>query len=962
MKKLYPFLFFILTGFSLYGQYYQTGQDPASIRWKQINTPSFQLIFPDYYEEQAKKLAGNLETVYPYAGFTLKHNPAKIPVVLHTQTVQSNGLVAWAPKRAEFFTTPHQSIYPQEWLEQLALHEVRHVVQVDKIQNNLPRWVRYLLGEQGTALAFGIYLKWWFIEGDAVITETALSDFGRGRLPSFLMEHKAQVVEKGVFSYDKEFFGSYHDFVPKHYNLGYYLSGNLRARHGSELWEEVLTKAGSNPLSIVPMQKVLKKRTGLNIEQSYRSVFDSLKIQWQKEDKQYGQIPHYEATGKNRFFTNYKYNSWLNDSVLFSYKTAYDEIPSFVKIELNDNKESKIAIPGSVFNESVGYSHDWVIWSEQIRDVRWQHSGRSLIRLFNSKTDKKIEFEPEFKSLNPSISPDGKKVVVVEADFSHNHYLTVYRIHDGTLLDRFQTDQNSYFFSPEWINDDEIAAIILTSTGKQIIKYSISNHEMKSLLKTDLGDIKHLECWQQYLYFIGSYTGKNSLYRLNMDSNVTELIYEPRFDAESPAISEDGTRIALSDYSSDGYRIIIISSAHDSIKRLEALKPHKYLLAETLASQEAGQPVFADSVTANYEVESYSKLTNLFNFHSWGPVYIYVDSYEFHPDVSLMSQNVLGTSEAVVGYKWDPAERTGRFVANYLYSGWYPVFDLEFSYGQRASHYNLIRRLLGEQGTVVQDTVQKRFTWDEARGVLKTELPLVFNKGAYNRLIQPEIQYTYTFYGSNRKTPDNFNQLNHHSLIYQIYMHQLRKRSYLDVYPETGIVINGSYGHSPAGATRTGDLKSVVSTLYLPGFMKNHGIRFNGGTQHKTEGATLFNDVVRMARGWGRINTTSLSTIGIDYKLPVVYPDWRIGGLLYTRRINLSLFGDYSKLKGNFYSNGSISGNWVKNITSTGAELTADINFLRFYAPATIGVRASYLPELKQTYYDFLFSIDFTSF
>src|SRR5690554_1589941 len=104
MKKLFPFLLVLIVGFSSYGQYYQTGQDPASIRWKQINTPSIQLIFPDYFEEQAKKLAGNLEAAYPYTSFTLKHNPKKIPVVLHTQTVQSNGLVAWAPKRAEFFT------------------------------------------------------------------------------------------------------------------------------------------------------------------------------------------------------------------------------------------------------------------------------------------------------------------------------------------------------------------------------------------------------------------------------------------------------------------------------------------------------------------------------------------------------------------------------------------------------------------------------------------------------------------------------------------------------------------------------------------------------------------------------------------------------------------------------------------------------------------------------------------
>src|SRR5690606_20631994 len=264
MKKHLLLLIVIYFTTQASAQYYHTGQDPASIRWKQINTLTFQLIFPDYYEEQAKKLAGNLEVAYPYTSFTLKHNPAKIPVILHTQTVQSNGLVAWAPKRAEFFTTPHQSMYAQEWLEQLALHEFRHVVQVDKIQSNLPRWIRYSLGEQGTALAFGAYLPWWFIEGDAVVTETALSQYGRGRFPSFLMEHQAQVVEKGVFTYDKAFFGSYRDFVPNHYKLGYHLAGNLRARHGSELWEEVLTRAGSKPFSLMPLKQVLKQKTGLN--------------------------------------------------------------------------------------------------------------------------------------------------------------------------------------------------------------------------------------------------------------------------------------------------------------------------------------------------------------------------------------------------------------------------------------------------------------------------------------------------------------------------------------------------------------------------------------------------------------------------------------------------------------------------------------------------------------------------
>ena len=39
------------------GQYFQTGQDPSSIRWRQINTTNFQIIFPEEFEKQAQKIS-----------------------------------------------------------------------------------------------------------------------------------------------------------------------------------------------------------------------------------------------------------------------------------------------------------------------------------------------------------------------------------------------------------------------------------------------------------------------------------------------------------------------------------------------------------------------------------------------------------------------------------------------------------------------------------------------------------------------------------------------------------------------------------------------------------------------------------------------------------------------------------------------------------------------------------------
>jgi hypothetical protein len=963
MKKLILFTLFFTAFLQAIAQYFQTGQDPASIRWRQINTLNFQLIYPDYYEKQAQKLAGTLETVFPYGSYSLKHIPNKMPVVLHTQTIKSNGLVAWAPRRAEFYTTPHQSIYPQDWLEQLALHEFRHVVQLTKVNSNLPKWTKVLLGEQATALAFGGWLPWWFIEGDAVITETALSNYGRGRFPSFLMEQKAQVIEKGVFSYDKAYFGSYREFVPNHYTLGYFLTGNIRARYGSSVWEEVLTRVGQKPLSVFPMRQVLKKRTGLNSAENYQVIFDSLRIAWVSKNEQYVSIPYQRISESKKYFTSYVHNHWLNNSELFSYKTAYNKIPSFVKT-LQNGEEKKLTFPGSVFRESVRGRDEWIVWSEQVPDLRWQHSGRSFIRLLNTSSKMRIHFKPEFKAFSPAISPDKMKVAVVETDFSSNYYLSVYRLPDGLLLQRYQSPDNNYFFSPEWISNEKIAAVKLTGTGKKIVRVDFSTDEMTELTNTDLADIKHLRISGDWLWFISSYSGKNSLYRLNLKNYNIEQVYEPRFGVESPAISPDGKTVALSDYTSDGFRIIQIQANHNQIKPFQEVEKATYPLADKLASQEAGIPVFPDTILNTYDSEKYSKTKQLLNFHSWAPFNIDTEEYQFFPGVSLMSQDKLGISELVLGYKWDLTEQTGRFLANYSFKGWYPVFDFKFSQGNRASKFSQIVQNVNNQGAVLsQDTIVKRYTWGQSNASVNVRLPLNLERGPFNRFFQPELQYAFNYYKKHDSTPDQFHAGSFHSLAYRLYFHQLLKQSYLDMYPDFGIVLDGTFRHSPFGSLTAGQIKALQSVLYLPGLMKNHGIKIYGGAQQKESNGTLgFSDIVRYARGWGRINTTEIYTGGADYKLPLLYPEWNFFGLLYVRRIKASFFGDFTRLKGNFYQRGEITGTFTEDISSLGTEITFDVNMLRFYAPTEIGFRASYLPEMENVYFNFLFSIDFTSF
>ncbi len=962
MKKL--FLFILFTGFLVVSkaQYFQTGQDPAYLKWRQINTKNFQIIFPDYYETQAQKLAVVMEKVYLVGGKTLNYKPKKISIILHTQTVKSNGLVAWAPKRVELYTIPHQGIYAQNWVEQLAIHEFRHVVQIDKVNSELPKILKAIFGEQGTALFFGVYVPWWFIEGDAVVIETALSNSGRGRFPSFLMEHKALAVEKGNYKYDKAYNDSYKNYVPDHYQLGYYMVGATRERYGAELWNSVLDRVGKKPLSLNPLNKVLKQKTGLNKVQLYDSIFEDLRNKWIEEDKTFRPVNFEVISPVNNTYSSYRYNHWLNDTTLVTFKTALNETPSFVKINLNGN-EKRIITPGIIFNESVNCRGEWLVWSEQIADARWEHSGKSLINLLNVENKHNLSFFPEFTAFAPSISPDFNSIAVVESNFSNDFFLSVYQVPNGKLLNRFQTEHNNYLFSPEWLNEKEIAVIVLLPQGKRIAKLNLESKQFEILLDKDYGELKNLRIINRSIYFVGSHSGKDALYRFDLVNKTVFQVYEPRFGLESPAFSSDGKSLVLSDYTSDGFRLIKIQQNNLNEEEITNLPKQKYLLAESLAKQESGVLDFTNTDTSQYQSGKYRKVAHLFNFHSWAPAAVDEVSYEITPGLSVMSQNKLGTAHLNLGYEWNTTEKTGNFFGKYSYKGWYPIFDFDINTGRNASEFAVIERTKNSFGEIVkQDTVFKRFTWVNTNVGADVRIPFNFSRGKYSRLLQPEVKYEYTWYKHNSSTPDGFFEGNFQSFTYRLYFQQFLRRSAQDVYPNFGFVLDGIYRHTPTGNTDLGMLRLAQTTIYFPGFKPNHGIRIYASSQNKNNtGGVGFSEAIRYPRGWGKINTNQMVSLASDYKFPVFYPEWSVGGLVYLKRVNASIFADYGHLNGNIYKNGEVTGIFKTNISSYGIELTGDANFLRFYAPVEIGFRSSYLPETKNIYLDFLFSINFKS-
>ena len=132
MMKVCLILALVFVPLGLGGQFYSQGEDSSSVKWEKIQTGNFKLVYPEGFYKEANRFANLLEHYRPYISYTLQHPPAKIPVVIHTRSVRSNGLVFWAPKRMELVALQDQDNFNQDWFELLALHEYRHVVRSDK--------------------------------------------------------------------------------------------------------------------------------------------------------------------------------------------------------------------------------------------------------------------------------------------------------------------------------------------------------------------------------------------------------------------------------------------------------------------------------------------------------------------------------------------------------------------------------------------------------------------------------------------------------------------------------------------------------------------------------------------------------------------------------------------------------------------------------------------------------------
>ena len=930
------------------GQYYNTGQDPANLKWLQIKTGKFTVVYPEKYGSQGIEFARPLEKANSDLSLLFPQMKFRIPVVIHNFTTESNGYVAWAPKRMEIYPTPEQNSIPLDPVRQLALHELTHVMQMESLNTGTTKFLSFLLGQQVTG-AITLTLPMWFMEGDAVFSETVLSGSGRGRSPDFLSNLKALTIEKDhIYKYDKLLNGSFKDYTPDHYQFGYQMVAWSFAKNNPDLWNKIMHFAGNQPFTLNPVNIDLKKATGLTKESLYIQTFDSLKVLWKKDIESGGAVPYkaFNPDKKGKYINYYSPLEIGTDSIA-AVKTLLSDPASMVLIRPSLKSEKKIHTPGLLYPYFFSYGHGKLVWVETTYDPRWKNREYSVIKLKNLKTGQTLQLTHRSRYLSASISPDGKIIAASENTADNKNSLVFLNSSDGCILQTIKVPGNASLQRPQWSDDGgKITVIYLTTAGEGIMSYSLMDNSWKVLVEASGNDLQSSYLRNDSLFFTSSVSGTENGYLIT-PGNKLFSVTNSRFGVND--LSVNGHSIMFCDYTSSGNDICSLS-LNMTVKEVNNIPKPGSILADRFkfSLPEAGK-------NEEFTPKPYRKWQHLFNIHSWMPFYtdinrIGAEPLAVNPGVLIMSQNLLSTLTATVGYEYT-AKKRNMIHTHFTWNGWYPVWESQLDYG----NYPLIYKKFTDPAPV---SIMPGY-----RFVNTLSLPLSIASGKFTQFIYfagiSDYENNYIF-NSGSGYDHGQEQLTGRFYFYNFYKSALR-----DIYPGWAQVIDLAYSFWPYDKTFFGPEIYLKTSFYFPGFLPNNSIRLRYETEQQTFARYLTGNRVDFPRSYTNIMSGKLDFLSADYYAPLLYPDFNISSVLYLTRIRTGVFYDWGRGYDNYYLNVQ-NGSLVVNTHSVGpdyfksfgGQLLADFYLFRIPYMISAGAQAAWKALGQAPAFELLFNIN----
>ena len=981
IRRLF-FIFLLLIPSLASAQFFVTGDDPGRLRWNFIDTESYRVIYPQGADSLAYTYARKLEKykvpISRTSGYMTGDGDGKImPVVMHAYN-DANGSVAWAPKRMDLFTIPTAyAPEPMPWSNMLAIHESRHVTQMQFGLTEKHRVGKWILGDGWNMISFLLYPNLTSMDGDAVVMETALSPSGRGRTADFLNYYWVAFDQGDFRDWFKWRFVSQLRYSPTYYALGYLTVGGYRYLYDQPYFvSNALHYAAGHSGNVGCLETEVKRKSGKKWNEMWHEVCDSMYGKWKSEaDRRAPYIPSERVLPESKRYTDYTDNIIVG-SDLYTIKQGHVHTPALIRIDSTGKEHFVRSFAYTTSTPQWDEESESLYWSESIPDSRWSLKSGSRIRYMKEAKGRKRSFRNKEMLFNPAYN---KNLIASARYHTDGHSsLEILDRTTGKIIESYDAPDSLQLVETSWIGDD-IYVSAISENGYGI--YLFSEGVYTSVLAPQPVMITNLNTYGDELIFACDRTGVNELYHFNPADGELRQKTSTRYGAFDFQYSEDGENLYYSSQTLMGKHLF--KTPADSLfnKKVRFDSLFKYPIAERMKEQEiavAQEQGYETAVTVREEdvkvsePQRYRKASNLFNVHTWFPAYISVDNImnnlSFDPlwqtlslGISGVTQNSLATAIGEAGYSAhkDPYDATKWRHAGHLkftYSGLFPIFHFSFDINDRGARQYRNYTDLASGMMYMIDSRERQAPY--IQGKFSMYLPFSFTSGGWYKGFIPKVTYSV----SNDLFDTGTTLIEHDSLsekeffaghvggdykIMQNVSASVRGYTVLatansQVYPRWGVGAEvGAYSgiesykaFSPMGY--------VYGYGYVPGFMRTHGLKLTGIWQTKLRRATTFSNQIVDILPRGLSSNSALGSylslyndnlvkVTADYAVPIYIGDITIGGnWLAIKRLVAYPHFDYT-----FIGKG--------NLWSAGLDLTADLHaIITIETPVSFGLSFSW--------------------
>lgn len=904
------------------------GGNPLSVKWKQIDTDTLRVIYPVGVEKQAQRVANTIHYLSRNTRRSVGEKHKKLNVVLQNQTVISNGYLGLAPFISEFYLNQPQNSHGigSNWLDMLTIHEYRHALQKVNSRKGITNLVYILSGELGWSSFSSLSIPNWFWEGDAVVSETALTSQGRGRIPAFYVGYKGLYFDGANYSYQKARNGSIKDFVPNHYALGYLVCNYGREVYGNDIWKDVLADAGKYKGVFYPFSRSLKKKTAFPTNKFYKKALKYYQSGWDSLlSLPTAKTKQLNVVDKKETFTTYRYPYFDKDENTIVYKSSYKDIGAFYRINPS-GVETLIKKQGLVLDSYYSYKNEKLIWTEIGQDERWSWQVNSNIMYYDIEKRKRRKLTTSSKYFSPDLSYDGNKIVVFQANEDQIYHLHILDIETGSLIMEIPNPDNYYYSYPKWAEHDAyIIAIARDIKGRvALVKIAPDQGQIENLTPFTFHQIGIPWQHEKYIYFSASYSGTDDIHCVQLETGKIFAVSSVATGAYTPAVK--GDKLYYSEFSSLGNDIKIMTLDNEVLKEIEYLEPTEMAQYKSIADVEEGGDITDRIPDKKYATKKYSSASKLINLHSWS-LFFADPNYEW----ALHSNNILNTLAMKLGVRYNRNDANFNYFFNLSYAQLYPIFSLGANYTKRQK----VSPAYDADGKFVQDV---HVAWSESEIKPGIAIPLDLSSGMYARKLGIGARYAFTSVNFEDNVHVELSDFYLHSSQFDLTFLNIRKKAKQNIL--SSYSQNLSFSYSNSLNEHTAKQLFVESGLVFPGIFKNHNLAFQlAYLDENAQNDYPYADNFTYARGYSRPVYDFIYKIGSNYHMPLIYPDWGFAGMLYFYRLRSNVFFDYSRAHHLIPNTKAES---IQMYNSVGGELIVDSKVLNLY-DFSLGFRYSYL-------------------